>query len=91
MNFTVWCSNDTTHSNKWCVDGSQEMSEAELVAVADALGIAPAFEKLMEHPDRRLVSYEPMLQFALDDERQLLLNKITNTVFALKFTWHGLV
>lgn len=36
--------------------------------LADALGIPPAFEKLMDSPDRRLVSYEPMLQFALDED-----------------------
>ena len=36
--------------------------------LSDALGIAPAFDKLIDSPDRRLVSYEPAIQFALDED-----------------------
>jgi len=36
--------------------------------VAEALGVAPSFERLMEMSGGRAVSYEPAIQFALDDE-----------------------
>ena len=36
--------------------------------VAEALGVVPAFERLLDHPGATMVSHEPSIQFALDDE-----------------------
>ncbi|MCH2129652.1 MAG: hypothetical protein MK179_10935 [Pirellulaceae bacterium] len=36
--------------------------------VAEALGIVPAFERLMDHPGATVISNEPSIQFALDEE-----------------------
>ncbi len=36
--------------------------------LSDALGIVPSFEKLLEYPGCRLVSNEPAIQFALDED-----------------------
>ncbi len=36
--------------------------------LAEALGVTPAFEKLLEMPGARLVGHEPAIQFALDPE-----------------------
>jgi hypothetical protein len=36
--------------------------------LAEALGVVPAFDKLLEVPGCRLVSNEPAIQFALDDD-----------------------
>ncbi|MCA9265186.1 MAG: hypothetical protein KDA60_15100, partial [Planctomycetales bacterium] len=36
--------------------------------VAEALGITPAFEGMLEMPGATTVSYEPTLQFALDED-----------------------
>lgn len=36
--------------------------------VAEALGIAPAFERLAEIPGAHMVAYEPTIQIAMDDQ-----------------------
>lgn len=36
--------------------------------VAEALGVMPAFERLVEIPTASVVSYEPAIQFALDED-----------------------
>ena len=36
--------------------------------LADALGLPPALEKMLESPERKLVAYEPIIQFAVDDD-----------------------
>jgi hypothetical protein len=36
--------------------------------LAEALGVMPGFERLVEAPPAMLLSYEPALQFALDEE-----------------------
>ena len=36
--------------------------------VADALGVTPAFERLLEIPGSNVVSWEPSFQIALDDD-----------------------
>ncbi len=39
--------------------------------VAEALGIAPAFERFLEAPGTNVVAYEPSIQIALDDDCQV--------------------
>jgi hypothetical protein len=36
--------------------------------VADALGVMPAFDRLLDLPGNSVISYEPALQFALDED-----------------------
>ncbi len=36
--------------------------------VAEALGVVPAFDRLLDHPGATLVSHQPSVQFALDAE-----------------------
>lgn len=36
--------------------------------IADALGLTPAFERMLEMPGAQIVSYEPSFQIALDDD-----------------------
>ncbi len=36
--------------------------------VAEALGVVPAFEKMIEMPGARLIGHEPAIQFGLDSE-----------------------
>ena len=36
--------------------------------VAEALGVTPAFDRLTEFPGASVISYEPAIQFALDEE-----------------------
>ncbi|MBI1900357.1 MAG: hypothetical protein HYS13_04475 [Planctomycetia bacterium] len=36
--------------------------------VAEALGVCPAFERLLELPSNQVISYEPSLTLSLDDE-----------------------
>jgi len=47
---------------------SEKVSVHQNDCLAEALGVLPAFDKLLEIPGCRLVSNEPAIQFALDDD-----------------------